>query len=185
MMRVIETEISGCYEIQGNVFRDERGRFVKTFHKDLFVKNGLEGNFEEEYYTVSLKRVLRGMHFQIPPHEHAKLVYCILGSVLDAVVDLRMDSPTYAEHATFKLSADQANMIYIPVGMAHGFYVLSEEAIVVYNVTSMHSPDHDTGILWSSAGICWPDKNPIVTTRDSQFVALSNFQSPFHFKRTN
>jgi dTDP-4-dehydrorhamnose 3,5-epimerase len=177
-----KTLIPGCYELQPNVFRDERGLFVKTFHEDVFKENGLETHFAEEYYSFSHKRVLRGLHFQLPPMEHVKLVYCVYGRVLDTVVDLRVGSPAYGDFETFELSDEQANMVYIPKGLAHGFYVLSESAIVMYKVTTVYSPEHDTGILWNSADIPWPDEGPIVSKRDSEFIACKNFNSPFVYK---
>ncbi len=173
------SKIPGCMEIIPQVFKDERGRFIKTLHNDVFRANGLESCYAEEYYTVSSKSVLRGLHFQIPPKDHIKLVYCVFGKVLDAVVDLRVGSPTYGEFETFELSAEKANMIYIPKGLAHGFYVLSESAIMVYKVTTVYSPEHDTGILWNSVGIPWPDEKPIISKRDSEFRAFKDFKSPF------
>jgi len=183
-MKVIVKEalIPGCYELQPNAFKDERGHFVKTFHENVFKESGLETHFVEEYYSFSHKRVLRGLHFQLPLMDHVKLVYCVYGRVLDAVVDLRVGSPTYGNFETFELSAEQGNMIYIPKGLAHGFYVMSEVAIMMYKVTTVYSVEHDKGILWRSANIPWPDECPIISKRDSEFVALDNFQSPFIYK---
>lgn len=174
-----QTGIPGCFELLPKILRDERGSFVKTFHKDIFEKNELKTNFAEEYYTLSHKGVLRGLHFQTPPQDHFKLVYCVHGEVLDAVVDLRKGSPTYALHETFQLSARKANMIYIPPGLAHGFYVVSETAIVAYKVTTVYSPEHDTGLLWNSANIKWSDDNPILSERDRKFIRLEDYKSPF------
>ncbi len=97
------------------------------------------------------------------------------------VVDLRVGSRTYGKFASFILSAETANMIYIPRGLAHGFYTLSNNAIMLYKVTSVYSPQNDTGIRWDSAGIDWPNDNPIVSERDDQFGGLTEFQSPFRF----
>jgi len=177
------SKIPSCFEIIPEVFKDERGTFVKTFHEGVFKKNSLETNFAEEYYSFSCKGVLRGLHFQLPPVEHVKLVYCVSGKVLDAVVDLRVGSPTYGEFETFELSAEKANMIYIPKGLAHGFYVLSESAIMMYKVTTVYSPEHDTGILWNSVGIPWPDEKPIISKRDSEFIAFKDFKSPFVYQK--
>jgi dTDP-4-dehydrorhamnose 3,5-epimerase len=178
-MKAIETKIPGCYEFQLNVFKDERGSFVKTFHQDIFSSYQLETNFAEEYYSVSHRNVLRGLHFQLPPQEHTKIAYCVQGQVLDVVVDLRVGSPTYGKFETFDLSAEKANLIYIPPGLAHGFYVISEMAIMMYKVSTVYSSEHDRGILWNSAGIPWPSTNPIVSKRDSSFATLSDFNSPF------
>lgn len=171
--------IPGCYEIKPEIIDDDRGQFVKIFHKDFYVQNHLENNYSEEYYSISNRGVLRGLHFQIPPHEHVKLVYCVEGCVFDAVVDLRKNSTTYGKYETFELSSKKANMLYIPPGLAHGFYVLSERAIMVYKISTVYSPKHDTGILWNSANIPWPDKNPVISKRDSQFIEFDQFQSPF------
>jgi dTDP-4-dehydrorhamnose 3,5-epimerase len=108
-----------------------------------------------------------------------KLVYCISGEALDVVIDLRKNSPTYGEHAKFNLSAEKANMVYIPSGMAHGFLVLSESATLVYNVTSLYAPESDSGIRWDASGIAWPIKQPIVSERDRGFVGLGEFETRF------
>lgn len=176
-MEIKESKIPGCYEIQPKILEDERGSFVKIFHEDIFKQNQLETNFAEEYYSVSKQNVLRGLHFQLPPHDHVKMVYCVSGEVLDLVVDLRVDSPTYKKVATFTLSSRQGNLVYIPKGLAHGFYVLSEQAIMVYKVSTVYSPEHDTGILWNSVDFNWPSANPIISQRDQSFITCSEFNS--------
>lgn len=182
-MRINQTKIPGCYEITPVLFKDERGVFVKTFHQDIFANNKLETNFAEDYYSFSHQGVLRGLHFQIPPKDHTKLVYCVSGEVIDAVVDLRIGSPTFGEFETFNLNAEKGNMIYIPSGLAHGFYVVSKSAILIYKVTTVYSSEHDTGIYWDSVGIPWPNKSPIVSKRDNKFLALADFVSPFKYLR--
>ncbi len=102
--------------------------------------------------------------------------------MFDAAVDLRRGSPAYGRHATFTLSAEQGNAVYLPAGLAHGFCVTSEEALLVYHVTTVHSPAHDTGVLWSSAGIDWPEPAPILSARDETFPALADFASPFIYE---
>lgn len=181
-IEVKPTKIPGCFEITTKIFRDERGLFVKTFHEDVFREYGLETHFAEEYYSFSHKRVLRGLHFQLPPMDHVKLVYCVAGKVLDVVVDLRINSPTYSDFLIFEISSERANMVYVPKGLAHGFYVLSEKAIMMYKVTTVYSPEHDTGILWNSVGIPWPVENPVVSKRDSELVAFKDFKSPFVYQ---
>jgi len=178
-MQIRETKIDGCYEIEPVIFQDNRGSFIKTFQQDVFSAKQLETNFREEYYSVSYRNVLRGLHFQLPPKEHKKIVYCVLGEVIDAVVDLRISSPTYGQFDIFRLTADNAKIIYIPPGLAHGFYVVSETAIMMYKVSTVYSPEHDAGIKWNSAGIPWPSKTPVVSKRDSDFLDLSDFKSPF------
>ena len=120
------------------------------------------------------------MHFQLPPMDHVKMVYCVEGKVLDAVVDLRKGSPTYGRFDLFELSAAKANSLYIPKGMAHGFCVRSERAIMVYKVSTVHSPAHDAGLLWNSMEIPWPIAEPILSERDAAFPRLDTFVSPFN-----
>lgn len=177
----LPTPIAGCYELRPRVLADARGAFVKTFHQAWFDEMGLRTDWAEQYYSVSKKGVLRGLHFQLPPHDHAKLVYCTAGEVMDVAVDLRKGSPTFGQHACIQLSAAKGNMIYLASGLAHGFYILSDSATLVYNVTSAYAPDHDSGIRWNSAGIPWPDQNPQLSERDQGFVALEAFDSPFQF----
>ena len=174
-----ETNLYGCYCITPEILRDDRGTFVKTFHHDLFVEKKLAVDFREEYFTYSIKNVLRGMHFQVPPQDHEKLVYCILGSALDAVVDLRQNSPTFGRSVSIELSDKNSRIIYIPKGMAHGFYVTGDNALMVYKVTTMYDPACDAGVRWDSCGISWPSKNPILSKRDQLFPSLDNFNNPF------
>jgi len=179
-MDLLPTSIEGCSVIHTKMIIDRRGSFVKTFHKNVFSGLGLETSFSEEFYSVSKRGVLRGLHFQVPPQECVKLVYCVEGCVFDAVVDLRKNSRTYGKYEVFELDAEKANMLYIPPGLAHGFYVLSEQAIMVYKVSTVYSPEHDTGILWNSVGIPWPDNTPIISERDNRFIEFKQFKSPFN-----
>ncbi|WP_160079164.1 dTDP-4-dehydrorhamnose 3,5-epimerase [Pseudomonas sp. 8AS] len=179
MFEIRPSVIQGCYEIQPRVFNDERGRFVKIFHSDEFERNNFATNFVEEYYSVSNRGVLRGLHFQVPPKEHKKVVYCVQGEVFDVVLDLRQGSPTYGMAEAFTLGADKGNYVYIAEGLAHGFCAVSDTAVLVYKVTSTYSPQHDSGVLWSSVDVDWPVKNPLVSTRDTLFPGLSEFVSPF------
>ena len=182
-MQLEHTPFEGCFEIRCMQFPDRRGSFVKTFHEGFFRANGLRCDWREEYYSVSVRHVLRGIHFQKPPQDHAKLVYCLAGSVLDVVVDLRKDSSTYGQVASFELSAAKANSLYLPSGLAHGFLSLSEQAIMQYKVTSVHSPEHDAGILWNSIGFDWPVTDPVISDRDRQHPSLRDFVSPFRMPR--
>ncbi|MGA7829255.1 MAG: dTDP-4-dehydrorhamnose 3,5-epimerase [Geobacteraceae bacterium] len=180
-MTIKETIIPGCCEILPRIVRDHRGAFIKTFQEETFHEHRLNTHWCEEYYSVSRQGVLRGLHFQLPPHDHEKLVYCTAGTVLDAVVDLRNGSPTYGCHIAVKLDAERGNMLYLPRGLAHGFYVTSESATMMYKVSSAYSPEHDSGILWSSAGIPWGTIDPIISSRDIQHPALSDFSTPFRY----
>ncbi len=179
MFELVATPLSGCYEIKPRVLNDERGRFVKFFHRPEFQKLGFESNFQEEYYSVSHAGVIRGLHFQRPEMDHAKLVFCVTGSVFDVAVDLRLNSPTYGKVHSLELSDSAANCLYIPKGFAHGFAVPSGEATMFYKVSTIYSPEHDDGILWNSVDIAWPINEPILSSRDSAFTPLNKFVSPF------
>jgi dTDP-4-dehydrorhamnose 3,5-epimerase len=182
-MKIRETTIPCCFEIIPNIFSDDRGNFIKTFHRELFEQQGLETDWREEYFSISLKGVLRGLHFQLPPHEHVKMVYCTSGEVLDVVFDLRTGSPAYGTYAMFKLDAATIHMIYIPKGCAHGFYTLSEQATMMYKVSTVYAPSHDAGLLWNSVGIPWPDDNPKMSNRDKLFPAFTDFTTnPFSYR---
>ena len=179
MFALKESVIQGCFELQPKVLDDNRGKFVKVFHKSEIAALGLETDFVEEYYSVSHKNVVRGLHFQRPPMDHIKMVYCVQGQVMDVVVDLRVGSLTYGQHVVFELSAVKANCIYIPKGTAHGFCALSENTVMVYKVSTVYSPEYDAGILWDSLGIAWPTNEPIMSARDRSFPTFTQFESPF------
>jgi dTDP-4-dehydrorhamnose 3,5-epimerase len=179
MFQIRPSAIPGCYEIQPHIFNDARGRFVKIFNEKHFLNLNLETFFAEEYYTISRKDTIRGLHFQIPPHDHVKLVYCTHGSVFDVVLDLRIGSPTYGKTAIFNLSMSSGNCLYISKGLAHGFCALSDDAILVYKVGSAYSPAHDMGVHPMSVSIKWPTKTPILSNRDQSFLPYHDFDSPF------
>lgn len=178
-MKFIKTDLNGVFIIEHDVHKDSRGAFVKTFHKEEFSQMGLEWDFRESYYTRSKEDVIRGMHFQAPPYDHAKLVTIIHGTVVDVILDLRTSSPTVGRHIAVELSRENRKSIYIPRGCAHGFSVLSESAIVYYMVTSEYAPDHDRGIHFDSFGYDWMVGKPIVSERDLQFPTLGEFKDFF------
>ena len=178
-MELVPTELPGLQLIRPPIFRDGRGSFVKTFHRDLFRERGLDFEPREEFFSTSAKGVLRGMHFQLPPAAHAKLVYCIAGSVLDVVLDLRKNSPSFGRSCARELSAANREMFFIPAGFAHGFLALADGATMVYQTSSVHSPAHDAGVRWDSFGFDWPVTNPVLSARDTKFPAFCDFASPF------
>lgn len=178
-METIKTTIEGCYIVQPRVFQDHRGKFVKPFHYEDLKKAGIDLEITEEYYSVSRKNVLRGLHFQTPPKSTAKLVTCVKGQIFDAVVDLRKQSNTYGKVFSIELSEENNRLLYIPEGLAHGFCSLDDHSLMLYMCSEMYAPDNDTGIHWKSAGIEWPIKNPVVSDKDEQLVPLKKFTNPF------
>ncbi|HOJ93656.1 MAG TPA: dTDP-4-dehydrorhamnose 3,5-epimerase [Fervidobacterium nodosum] len=180
--KIFKTNIPGLFLINAKKFEDGRGLFLKIFEFEFFQKLGLETNFMEDFFSISKKNVLRGLHFQIPPMDHVKVVYCSFGKIFDVVVDLRIGSPTYGKAETFELSPESGLVLYIPKGLAHGFLTLSEMAVVNYKVSTKHSPEHDKGILWNSVDIDWPVNEPILSQRDRNFPKLCEYKSPFIYK---
>jgi dTDP-4-dehydrorhamnose 3,5-epimerase len=178
-MELVLTELPGLQLIRPHIFKDARGSFVKTFHADQFRELGLDFEPREEFFSTSAKGVLRGMHFQLPPAALAKLVYCIVGRVLDVVLDLRKKSPTFGRNYVHELNATNCEMLFIPVGFAHGFLALEDNATMVYQTSTVHSPPHDAGVRWDSFGFDWPVKSPTLSEHDKKLPALRELNSPF------
>lgn len=178
-MKKIETFIDGLFIMETNDFRDERGSFQKLFNYDFFRENGLDTDFCEFYYSISKKNVIRGMHFQLPPCDHSKLVYVSKGRIRDVVLDLRTDSKTYKQFFSIELDDVAARYLYIPKGLAHGFLSLEDDTIVNYAQTSCYSKEHDCGVKFDSFGFNWRIDKPIVSDRDNNFENFVNFKSSF------
>jgi len=159
---------------------DPRGTFNKVFQKTSVdaVYPGFEPR--EVYVTRSSKGVLRGMHFQLPPHAHGKVVNILFGRVLDVLLDLRA-GPNYGRVASLELTPDTTNTVVIPVGCAHGFLALEDESTLAYTVEREHAPNHDAGIAWGSFDFDWPVSAPILSKRDSSHQRLSDFTPPQHW----
>lgn len=171
--------LQGAYIIDMPAFDDARGSFIKTFHATTLAQHGIHFQLKESYFSISNKDVVRGMHFQTPPHQHAKIVFCPQGAILDVIVDLRKASPTYGQHFATELSAANHKAYYIPEGFAHGFKALTDGAMTYYLVSSEYSQQHDTGIRYDSIGYDWQLPAPIISTRDLSFPTLQDFDSPF------
>jgi dTDP-4-dehydrorhamnose 3,5-epimerase len=176
----ISQPLYGVHLLQPNIFKDHRGKFIKTYHSYIFEDLGISFSPQEEFISTSHKGVLRGMHFQLPPHDHAKLVFCISGRVLDVLLDIRRGSPTYGQTASAELSEKNHYQFYIPKGIAHGFLSLEDNSVMVYKSSSVHSSSHDTGIAWNSFGFAWPKMQKLILSeRDQKFASFSQFNSPF------
>jgi dTDP-4-dehydrorhamnose 3,5-epimerase len=180
-MKLIQSQLGleGCQRIALNAVEDERGWFMKTFHAEAFRAAGLESHFPESFVSASRKGVLRGMHLQLPPHQHAKLVRCLGGQVLDVLLDLRCTSASFGQSCSTTLDGARPEWIYIPPGVAHGFLALTDGALMEYRTSSVHAPSHDVGIHWDSFGFVWPITAPVTSKRDAIHPALAEFDSPF------
>lgn len=157
--------------IEPRVRTDSRGFFVETYKRSEFAAAGISEIFVQENHSSSLHGVLRGLHYQRPPHAQSKLVRVISGKIFDVAVDLRPRSATAGKWVGIDLSAEDKKMMYVPDWCAHGFCVLSEYAEVAYHTSKEYSPDHESGIMWNdpSLGIKWPIRNPVVSDRDTRW----------------
>jgi len=178
-MEVIKTSFEGLFILQTVNFQDNRGGFQKLFNYDFFIEKDLETDFKELYYSINKKNVVRGMHFQIPPFEHVKMVYVSKGRIKDVVVDLRKNSVSYGKNFEIELNDKEGKYLYIPKGFAHGFVSLEDDTIVNYAQTSCYDKDHDCGIDSLSLGVEWGVINPIRSGRDLAFPKFNEFITPF------
>lgn len=181
-MDFIPLPLSGLVLIKPNIHQDNRGIFVKNYHRDLFLEHQIDFTPKEEFYTISGAGVLRGMHLQASFAELGKLVHCSKGQIYDVSLDLRNGSPTYGQAWGIKLDSVRRESIYLPPGFAHGFYTLEPDTIVHYSVSQVHAPLHDLGISWNSFDHDWPCADPILSDRDKSHPPLSDFLSPFQYK---
>lgn len=166
-MEYIKTAIDGVYIIRPKVFADDRGYFFEAWKQDEFEKHVGHVNFVQDNESRSSYGVLRGLHYQEGYYSQAKLVRVIRGRVLDVAVDLRQSSPTFGQHVMVELSEANKNQLFIPRGFAHGFLVLSDEAIFTYKVDNVYAPQHEASIRWDDdiLGIQWPiDRDRVVTS---------------------
>ena len=182
-MKFIETKISDLIIIEPSVFGDNRGYFLESYNKKKFEELIGKTSFIQDNESKSSKGVLRGLHFQKPPFEQAKLVRCIKGEVLDVAVDIRKNSKTYGEHVALLLSGENKRQLFVPRGFAHGFLVLSDSATFAYKVDNTYAPDHDAGIRWNDKelNIQWnmEDNEVMISEKDAELPFLSEFESPF------
>ena len=175
--------IQGPLLLESSVYRDLRGFFVETFRLDRLRELGVEDQWVQDNHSRSRRGVVRGMHFQVGEGQ-AKLVRCARGAVLDVVVDLRRGSPTYAAWESAELSEDNARQLYVPVGFAHGFCVLSEEVDVMYKCSSYYAPDLERGIAYDDPdmGIQWPEGvELVVSERDAAAPRLAEVADELTF----
>ena len=182
-MNIIQTSIDGVVIIDPRLFQDTRGYFFESFSLREFSKKVREVDFVQDNESCSTYGVLRGLHFQRPPHAQSKLVRCVRGAVLDVAVDIRRGSSTYGQHVAIELTEENHLQLFIPRGFAHGFVVLSEKAVFQYKCDNYYAPEADSGILIQdpSLGIDWQidSTNAILSEKDLKHELLKDFDSPF------
>lgn len=182
-MNIIQTGIKDLVVIEPKVFGDHRGYFTSPYIESAF--NQLVGatHFVQDNESKSSKGVLRGLHFQLPPYDQAKLVRVISGAVIDVAVDLRKDSPDYGKHYSILLSGENKKQLFVPRGFAHGFVVLENDTIFSYKVDNIYAPEFESGITWNDPdlSIDWQLNGitPLLSDKDKELQSFKSFKSPF------
>ncbi|MDD4026760.1 MAG: dTDP-4-dehydrorhamnose 3,5-epimerase [Candidatus Shapirobacteria bacterium] len=180
MPNFIKSKIDGLIIIEPSVFTDERGFFMETYSKKVFTENGIDIEFVQDNHSRSTKGVLRGLHFQKPPFAQDKLIRCTRGEVLDVVVDIRKDSPTFGQHELVLITEENKKMVFIPKGFAHGFLVLSDVAEFQYKCSDFYNKESEGGLLWNDpeVNIDWPQvENLILSEKDKLWPTLSEIKN--------
>lgn len=183
-MKIIATSVEGVRIIQPKRWNDDRGFFSEVFRADVLAAHGIIHEWWQDNHSLSRARgVIRGLHFQIPPHDQAKLIRVVRGSIFDVAVDLRKASPTFGGHIAVELSAENWTQLYIPPGLAHGFCTLEADTEVAYKVAGRYDPGLERGLRWNAPdlNINWPIavESAVVNERDRNWPAFSDFDSPF------
>ena len=184
-MNIIKTEVEGVLIIEPDFFPDARGFFFESFNKRKYIDAGIKEEFVQDNISKSLKGTIRGLHYQVGEFAQGKLCQVISGSVLDVAVDIRNGSPTYGKHVTIELTGENHKQIWIPRGFAHGFSVLSEEAIFSYKCTALYSKKDERSILYNDPvlNINWKISEGIVSEKDLQAGLFGNIESDFIYKK--
>lgn len=181
-MKVTRTKIPGVFLIEPDVFSDDRGALVRSFHSGEFEAHGLISYLKQSLCSINHKGVIRGMHFQKPPKEQVKVLYVARGSITDVILDLRRGSPTYGEYVSLEISDSNHAMVYIPQGCAHGFISNEDNTNVIYLQDIEQSKEHEDTIHIDSFGMEWGDGTHIVSAKDKAAQPLKDFDSPFVYK---
>jgi len=174
-MIFVETKLKGAFIIELERAADERGFFARTFCRKEFEDHGMNPNLVQCNISFNKKKgTLRGMHYQVKPHEETKIVRCTIGAIYDVLIDLRPDSPTYCEWAAVELTAENRRMLYIPEGLAHGFQTLEDNTEVFYQMSEFYYPASACGLRWDDPafGIEWPLSIPIMSDKDRSYRYL-------------
>jgi dTDP-4-dehydrorhamnose 3,5-epimerase len=181
-VKIEKTNFKDLLIIQPNVFADERGYFFESFNESKFrVETGLNITFVQDNQSMSSKGVLRGLHFQTPPKSQAKLVQVVKGAVLDVVVDLRINQPTFGQHYKILLTSDNKTQLFVPEGFAHGFAVLEDNTIFAYKCSNYYSKENDRSMLWNDPAlkINWEIESPVVSEKDQAALNFDQYQDVF------
>jgi dTDP-4-dehydrorhamnose 3,5-epimerase len=184
-MKIEKTKIDGLLIIHPNVFPDERGYFFEAYQKERFNDAGLILEFVQDNISKSVKGTVRGLHYQVGDFAQGKLCEVLYGKVLDVAVDIRFGSPTFGKYVSVELSDENHNQFWLPPGFAHGFSVLSDEAIFHYKVTKFYSKKNERSIIYNDKdlGINWMTDNPVVSEKDLQAIKFSEIGNDFIYQK--
>ena len=177
-MEIKKKKLIETYEIILHPFKDGRGFFMRTYDDKILKEFGIDRNWVQENHSRSIqKRIIRGLHLQLPPYTETKLIRVIKGIVLDVFVDLRKDSPTFGQWDSIELSEDKFNCAYVPRGFAHGFCTLTDNCEVVYKVDNYYAPEYECGIIWNDEDlkIDWKIDKPILSEKDKKNLSMKEF----------
>jgi dTDP-4-dehydrorhamnose 3,5-epimerase len=180
-LKITTNQINGILIIEPQIFRDSRGYFFESYNEEKFNEVGIDAKFVQDNQSLSQKGAIRGMHFQAPPYAQGKLVRVAQGAVMDVVVDIRKNSPTYGQSFTILLSAENQLMFWIPPGFAHGFETLIDNTLFLYKCTNGYNKASEGGLFWNDPAleIKWQTAEPIVSDKDQILPLLKDFISPF------
>lgn len=178
-MELLKTKIPGLLLIKPAVFGDHRGQFFETYSAEKMLQFGLNENFVQDNQSVSIKNVLRGLHFQKPPFAQGKLVRVVKGSALDVAVDLRKNSPTFGQWESVELTEENKLILWVPEGFAHGFVSLEDNTVFVYKCTNVYNKASEATILWNDPdlSIDWKVKNPLLSEKDLEGMSFEEFRN--------
>lgn len=182
IMNVTKTKIDGLLIVEPRIFGDERGYFFESYNEKSWNEYFQDPPaFVQDNESLSHKGVLRGLHFQAPPHGQGKLVRVVRGAVLDVAVDIRSGSPTYGQHVSVKLTQDNKKQFFIPQGFAHGFITLEDDTIFSYKCTNFYNVESEGGIAWNDPqlNIDWGIENPLISEKDKGYPEFCNFVTPY------
>jgi len=180
-MELINTPLKNLVIVKPKIFEDARGYFFESYNEKDFLSVGIEVEFIQDNQSQSQKNVLRGLHFQNPPHAQGKLVRVLKGAVLDIAVDIRKNSPTYGNHFSIRLDEKNKTMLFIPPGFAHGFLTLEDDTVFFYKCTDFYNKESEETILWNDADLAieWGIKDPVLSEKDKSGKPFGLFSSMF------
>jgi dTDP-4-dehydrorhamnose 3,5-epimerase len=183
-IRVTPTELEGVLIVDTDFFRDERGFFIESYHRQRYREHGIDAEFVQDNHSRSKRGVLRGIHYQDMRAPMGKLVRCLAGAILDVAVDLREGSPTFGKSVTVELTEENARQLWVPPGFGHAFVTLSDSADVFYKCSGIYAPETEGSVAWNDPelAIAWPVQEPILSAKDARAPSFAAYRSAPAFR---